>query len=63
MQTFNLAGRGQLGQRNEMSFTDAEGASLDLRLNEDWLPLPWTTSARLEQIPAVVVNGGIVAEE
>lgn len=63
LQTFNLAGRGQLGQRNEMSFTDAEGASLDLRLNEDWLPLPWTTSARLEQLPAVVVNGGIVAEE
>ncbi|MER3427476.1 MAG: hypothetical protein C4334_05150 [Pyrinomonas sp.] len=62
-QTFNLAGRGQLGQRNEMSFTDAEGATLDLRLNEDWVPLMWTASARVEEIPAVVVNGGIVAEE
>jgi aminopeptidase YwaD len=67
LQVFNITSEGRLGQRNAMLLVTRENGaaniSLDLRLNEDWAPLPWTSNARLENIQVVFAGSGIVADE
>ena len=62
----------ELGRRNAMSFTARAGdaprnahaaAGVDLRIGEDWTPLAWSASGRVERAGVVYVGYGIKAAE
>ncbi|HEY9282563.1 MAG TPA: M20/M25/M40 family metallo-hydrolase, partial [Pyrinomonadaceae bacterium] len=72
LQKFPYVAAVELGKRNSMLFVpratdrpqDArERGALDLRLGEDWAPVAWSASGRIEQSPAVYVGYGIKAAE
>ncbi|MCA1615426.1 MAG: M20/M25/M40 family metallo-hydrolase [Acidobacteria bacterium] len=62
----------ELGKRNAMSFVPRAGdapqnahaaAGVDLRIGEDWMPLAWSASGRVERAGVVYVGYGIKAAE
>ena len=72
LQKFPYVAAVELGKRNSMSFmpragdapTDAHAArALDLRLGEDWTPLAWSATGRVERAGVVYVGYGIKAAE
>ena len=52
-----------LGPSNSLSFTAADGTVQALRVSEDWMPLGFSTPARIEKLPTVFVRHGITAAE
>lgn len=73
MQEFPFVAGVELGKSNAMLFTpkaatagtmpESSAASLDLRLNEDWLPLGFSSNARVENAPATFVGYGLTATD
>jgi aminopeptidase YwaD len=78
MQEFPFVAGVELGKTNSMLFTPvaqaapgqtssaqtgAAAASLDLRAGEDWMPLGFSSNAKLTNLPAVFVGYGIRASE
>ena len=52
-----------LGPTNTLSFTNANGGEQTLRVGDDWMPLGFSTNARLEKLPTVFVGHGITSAE
>jgi hypothetical protein len=73
MQRFPFVAGVALGKSNKMLFmprgsasndtTTAQTASLDLRLEDDWLPLGFSSNARVENVPVTFVGYGISAPD
>jgi hypothetical protein len=71
LQAFPYVAGVELGKANTMTYTarageasgGAQGASLDLRVGEDWLPLGFSAQGRVEQAPVVFVGYGITAAD
>jgi hypothetical protein len=68
MQEFPFIAGVELGKNNTMLFTpggsiEPRGKSLDLRIGEDWMPLGFSSNARLEFQEAIFVGYGIKADE
>ncbi|HWT04061.1 MAG TPA: M20/M25/M40 family metallo-hydrolase, partial [Pyrinomonadaceae bacterium] len=76
MQEFPFVAGVELGKNNSMSFvsrpqtatpqgvaTETRTTSLDLRPGEDWMPLGFSSSANLSNLPAMFVGYGIRADE
>ncbi|HZH33125.1 MAG TPA: M20/M25/M40 family metallo-hydrolase [Pyrinomonadaceae bacterium] len=51
------------GAQGETPAGTTAAASLDLRIGEDWMPLTWSASARVESAPVTYVGYGITAAE
>jgi Zn-dependent M28 family amino/carboxypeptidase len=62
MQEFPYVAGVELGAGNSMLFTPS-AASLDLRLKEDWLPLGFSTNAKVASAPVMFVGYGITAQD
>ncbi len=71
-QSFPYVAAVELGGKNAMSFTARAGdapqnahaaAGVDLRVGEDWTPLAWSASGRVERAGVVYVGYGIKAAE
>jgi hypothetical protein len=52
-----------LGGGNMLSFTASDGSEQALRVDDDWMPLGFSTSAVLEKTATVFVGHGITAAE
>ncbi len=71
LQAFPYVAAVELGQGNAMAFTPKVGETvggppapaLDLRAGEDWMPLAWSTNARVERSAVVYVGYGITAND
>jgi aminopeptidase YwaD len=72
MQAFPFVAGVELGKSNTMLFTPrassaatqgVRAASLDLRLQEDWMPLGFSANARVENAPVMFVGYGITAAD
>lgn len=74
MQSFPYVAGVELGKTNAMSLTRRAPAiegepvgggitTLDLRLNEDWMPLGFSTNARVYTMPVLFVGYGITASD
>jgi Zn-dependent M28 family amino/carboxypeptidase len=75
LQPFPYVAAVELGKRNSMTFTwthagegdpgapPVSAASVDLRLGEDWSPVAWSASARVERGEVIYVGYGITASE
>ncbi len=78
LQPFPYVAAVELGKKNSMSFTPHAattgpgvlvvpggrgGASVDLRLGEDWSPVAWSASGKVERGAVVYVGYGITAPE
>src|ERR1043166_5605121 len=68
-QTFPYVAGVELGKGNAMTLTtraadpSAQAATLDLRVGEDWMPLGFSASSRVESAPIVFVGYGITDAE
>ncbi|HMF57516.1 MAG TPA: M20/M25/M40 family metallo-hydrolase [Pyrinomonadaceae bacterium] len=72
-QNFPFVAGVELGTGNSMLFTPsaaasdaamgARASSLDLRLQEDWMPLGFSLNGRVENLPAMFAGYGITASE
>lgn len=70
-QSFPYVAGVEAGDGNSMLFAtggagsqpDARPATLDMRLKEDWMPLGFSTNARVENLPVTFVGYGIRASE
>ena len=76
LQPFPFVAGVELGKNNAMLFTpramgtpfsntapETRAASLDLRLAEDWMPLGFSTNARVENLPVTFAGYGITAAD
>ena len=68
MQTFPYIAAVELGKGNSMTLTTratgaAQPATLDMRVGEDWMPLGFSSSARIENAPFAFVGFGITAAD
>jgi Zn-dependent M28 family amino/carboxypeptidase len=72
LQKFPYVATVELGKRNSVTFFPRAGGApadpndalaLDLRLGEDWSPLAWSASGRVERTQAAYVGYGIRAAE
>lgn len=52
----------KLGNSNELSFTSA-GTVTSPKTGDDWMPVGFSTNARIDKLPAVFVGYGITASE
>jgi Zn-dependent M28 family amino/carboxypeptidase len=68
-QTFPYVAGVELGKGNAMTLTtraadsSAQAATLDLRVGEDWMPLGFSASGKVENAPVVFVGYGITDAE
>ena len=62
MQEFPFVAGVELGKNNSMLFAP-RGESLDLRLGEDWMPLGFSASGRVEKAPFAFFGYGITASD
>jgi aminopeptidase YwaD len=63
LQRFPYIAGVELGARNELTFSLDSGSSQTFKLNEDWVPLGFSSNGRIENAPAVFVGFGISAPE
>jgi hypothetical protein len=66
LQQFPYVASVELGKNNAMTLAPGaldQGAALDLRLKEDWMPLGWSANGRVENAPAAFVGYGIKAAD
>jgi aminopeptidase YwaD len=62
-QRFPYVARVELGKANTLSAHPTNGAAIDLRVGKDWMPLGFSSNARVENAPAVFVNYGVTSAE
>ncbi len=63
MQEFPYIAGVELGKANAFSVHPNNGAPVSLRVREDWMPLGFSSSGRIDNAPAVFVGYGITAAE
>jgi hypothetical protein len=63
LQNFPYVAGVELGKGNTLSIKDSKGTLVSLRVGEDWMPLGFSSNARLDNVSTQFVGYGITASE